>query len=277
MVDVGTVGIWQQREWYQEQSDDGLAELVAAGFHTLWLGSSPSTDLHEVERLLDRTNDVVVATGVATVWGAPPEVAAAAYHRVLAKHPGRLLVGLGISHQVIVGAGYARPYEALVSYLDGLDAAPAPLPASGRVLAALGDKTLRLAAERAAGVLPYLVTPEHTAKAREILGDGLVAPEQKVVLETDPTRARAIARERLAQYLELPNYVRTWRRLGFTDDDVAAPGSDRLVDALVAWGDEAAIRRRIDEHRAAGADHVAIQVLGADRLADMRTLGPVLN
>lgn len=276
-MDVGRVGIWQWTGWFEGQPAETLDELRELGYATLWLGGSPSADLRAVEELLDRTADLVVATGIASVWGVSPDVAAAAYRRVADRHPGRVLVGLGISHEVAIGAEYVRPYDKLVSYLDSLDAAAEPLPASGRVLAALGPRTLRLAAERTAGAHPYLVTPEHTAQSREIIGDGLLAPEQKVVLDTDPVSARAVARDRLAGYLTLPNYRRTLRGLGFTDDDLTAPGSDRLVDALVAWGDEEAIARRVEEHRAAGADHVALQVLDDDKVGVMRRLGPVLN
>lgn len=276
-MDIGTVGIWERTPWFQQQPSEVLAELSELGYSTLWLGGSPSADLRIVEELLDRSSDLVVATGIASVWDPPPEVAAASYHRVNGRHPERVLVGLGASHEFLIGAAYARPYSKIVSYLDGLDAAPEPLPVDRRVLAALGPRTLRLAAGRAAGAHPYLVTPEHTATAREILGDGLLAPEQKVVLEPDPGKARALARDGIALYLGLPNYVDSLRRLGFTDDDLAAPGSDRLVDALVAWGDAEAVRARIDEHRDAGADHVAVQILNEDKLAVLRALAPVLN
>jgi probable F420-dependent oxidoreductase len=175
----------------------------------------------------------------------------------------------------MVGERYTKPYDKLVSYLDGLD--EGGVPESGRVLAALGPKVLRLARDRAAGAHPYLTTPEHTAQAREILGaDKLLVPEQKVVLSTDPARARALARKRLAMYLELPNYTNNWLRLGFTEADLADGGSDRLVDALVAWGDETAIRERVQAHRDAGADQVALQVLNEDKLGVLRTLAPVL-
>jgi probable F420-dependent oxidoreductase len=176
-----------------------------------------------------------------------------------AAHPGRFVLGLGVSHAKLADQ-YRRPYSALVAYLDALDAAG--VPAERRVLAALGPKTLQLSADRAAGAIPYLVTPEHTAQAREILGEApLLAPEFKVVPETDPTRARALAREALAMYLSLPNYTNSFLRLGFTEDDLADGGSDRLVDALYAWGDEDRIRDRVNAFHEAGADHVAIQVV----------------
>ncbi len=175
---------------------------------------------------------------------------------------------------------YVRPYTRMVEYLDALDAAPNPVPVPERALAALGPRMLELARDRSAGAHPYLVTPEHTREARTALGQGpLLAPEQAVVLETDPARARAIARQHLSRYLQAPNYVNNWLRLGFTQADVADGGSDRLVDALVAWGDLDAIRQRIQEHQRAGADHVCIQALAADPLAlplaQWRALAPL--
>jgi probable F420-dependent oxidoreductase len=195
---------------------------------------------------------------------------------VAGAYPDRLLVGIGVGHRPLVGDRYTKPYEKLVNYLDGLDAGGVPV--EGRVLAALGPRVLALAAERAAGAHPYYTTPEHTAQAREILGpDKLLVPEQKVVLETDPEVARGLAREALDFYLKLPNYTNNWLRLGFTEEDLAGGGSDRLVDALTAWGDEEAIRARVQAHRDAGADQVIVQVLNEDTLATLRVLGPVLK
>jgi probable F420-dependent oxidoreductase len=186
-----------------------------------------------------------------------------------AAYPGRFLLGLGVSHSALVeptGQRYQHLYRKLVEFLDGLDAAAPPVPPEGRALAALSPRVLKLAAERTAGAHPYLVTPEHTRRAREILGDGpLLAPEQKVVLSTDPARAREIGRGGLAMYLRLPDYVSNLRRLGYTDGDISGGGSDRLVDALVAWGDEDAIARRVAEHHAAGACHVCLQVLTGEQ------------
>jgi probable F420-dependent oxidoreductase len=192
-------------------------------------------------------------------------------------------MGIGVSHGPLVdetGVGtYAKPLARMGDYLDGLDAASEPVPAGDRVLAALGPKMLELARTRAGGSHPYLVVPEHTATARAALGDGpLLAPEQAVVLSTDPDRARGLARAHLAVYLGLPNYVNSWFRQGFTEDDTLEGGSDALVDALVAWGDEDAIAARVQAHRDAGADHVCLQVLGEDLpMADWRRLGEALN
>jgi probable F420-dependent oxidoreductase len=177
-----------------------------------------------------------------------------------------VLIGIGVSHAPVVDGAepgrYRRPVARTREFLDALDAAPELLPVGDRVLAALGPRMLELARDRAGGAHPYLVTPQHTATAREILGAGpLLAPEQGVVLETDPAQARDIARRNMAVYFALPNYVNNWRRYGFGDADITAPGSDRLIDALVAWGDEQAIAERVGQHRQAGADHVCIQVM----------------
>ncbi|MFI9825435.1 TIGR03620 family F420-dependent LLM class oxidoreductase, partial [Streptomyces sp. NPDC052013] len=172
---------------------------------------------------------------------------------------GRFLLGLGVSHAKLAEQ-YRRPYSSLVAYLDALD--EAGVPAGRRLLAALGPKTLELSRDRAAGSVPYLVTPEHTAQARGILGETpLLAPELKVVLDPDPAHARTLARTALAMYLALPNYTNNFLRLGFTEADLTNGGSDRLVDAVFAWGDETSIRTRIDTYLSAGADHVALQLI----------------
>jgi probable F420-dependent oxidoreductase len=239
------------------------AEAEALGYGTLWISSSPDGDLRVVENLLDATDHVAVATGIVNVWKDDAATVGASYHRITARHPGRFLLGLGIGHPEATRE-YQRPYAKLVSYLDELD--DLKVPAEGRALAALGPKVLRLSAERAAGAHPYLVTPEHTREARQILGDGpLLAPEQKVVLETDPERARAIGRPAVQRpYLGLTNYVSNLRRLGWTDADLADGGSDALIDALVRHGDAQTVARGVTAHLDAGADHVAVQVLGAD-------------
>jgi probable F420-dependent oxidoreductase len=197
----------------------------------------------------------------------------------------RFLLGIGVSHGPFINmqhpGRYTKPLERTAEFLDGLDAAPVPVAADDRVLAALGPKMLQMAGERTAGTHPYLVTPQHTALARAALGPGkLVLPEQAVVLQTDPDSARAVARAHLATYLGLPNYTNNWKRVGFTDDDLGNGGTDRLVDAFVAWGDEEAIVRRVQDHRDAGADHVCVQVLTGDRvtlpLAEWRALAPAL-
>lgn len=266
-----TLGIWDNTSWPGFRDASTLAELERLGYGTVWLGGSPAPDLTAVEPTLASSTTLVAATGIVNVWDAEPSVAAAAYNRVTAAYPERFVLGIGASHAPLVGDRYTKPYDKLVSYLDGLD--EGGVPVSGRVLAALGPRVLGLARDRTAGAHPYFTTPEHTAQARQILGDGtLLVPEQKVVLSTDPTEARAIARKTLEFYLTLPNYTNSWLRLGFTERDLTNGGSDHLVDALIAWGDEEAIHERIQAHHAAGADQVALQVLNKDKLAVLRSL-----
>lgn len=239
------------------------AAIEKLGFGTIWIGGSPRADLLVAEKLLDATERITVATGIVNVWSSPATEIAESYHRLEAKHPGRFLLGIGIGHPEATG-DYSKPYGTLVSYLDELDAAQ--VPESRRVLAALGPKVLKLSADRAAGAHPYLTTPEHTAEAREILGPSkILAPEHKVVLETDPDKARAVGRPAVANpYLHLRNYTTNLERLGFAPDEIANDGNDRVIDALVAYGTARSIADRLREHIAAGADHVAIQALPAD-------------
>ena len=272
-IELGAVGIWRHPSGL---TPEVVAEVEALGYGAIWVGSSPPGDLGIVERLLDASDRIAVATGIVNVWKDDAATVGASWHRVTARHPGRFLLGLGIGHPEATRE-YRSPYATLVSYLDQLD--DLKVPAAGRVLAALGSKVLRLSAERAAGAHPYLVTPEHTRQARQILGDGpLLAPEQKLVLETDPERARAIARPRVQNpYLGLTNYLRNLRRLGWTDADFADGGSDALIDALAVHGDAAAIARGVTAHLDAGADHVAVQVLNPDPLPALRALAGQLR
>ncbi|GAB3460140.1 LLM class F420-dependent oxidoreductase [Actinophytocola sediminis] len=275
-MEIGKIGVWDHSSWPPFQDGEALAELTDLGYGTVWFGGSPPADLTTVEPTLANSTDLIAATGIVNVWDAPPEAAAAGYARLSAAYPGRVILGIGAGHRAFVGDKYTKPYDKLVSYLDGLDAGGVPV--DNRVLAALGPRMLELAAERTAGSHPYLTTPEHTAQAREILGAGkLLVPEQKVVLGTDAEVARRIGREKLALYLALPNYTNNWLRHGFTEADLADGGSDRLVDAMVVWGDEDAVRAGVLAHLEAGADQVAVQVLNQDKLATLRVLGPVLN
>jgi probable F420-dependent oxidoreductase len=272
---LGKIGVWDNSTWAPLGDADALAELERLGYGTVWLGASPNADLSAAESILAASTTMQVATGIVNVWEAEPSVAAAANARVVAAYPGRFLLGIGIGHRPLVGDRYTKPYDKLVSYLDGLD--EGGVPVDQRVIAALGPKMLGLARDRTAGSHPYLTTPEHTAQARDILGeDKLLVPEQKVVLETDGAKARAIAREKIGFYFGLPNYTNNWLRLGFTEADLADKGSDRLIDALVVWGDEEAVRERVQQHLDAGADQVAVQVLDADKMATLRALAPVL-
>ncbi len=265
-VHLGRVGIWSSiRQWRDDgENKEAVAELEELGYGALWIGGAHG-DLALVEALLDASRRLVLATGIVNVWLYPSAEVAEATARVEAAHPGRFLLGIGAGHAVsteAAGQKYERPYGKVVAYLDGLDAAAHPVPEDRRALAALGPRVLELAAARTAGAHPYLVPPEHTQQAREVKGpDALLAPEQKVVLEADPERARAVARQNLAIYLRLPNYTNNLRRLGFGADDIAEPGSDRLVDALIAWGDVDAVVGRVRAHLDAGADHVCIQAL----------------
>ncbi|MFE2097208.1 LLM class F420-dependent oxidoreductase [Streptomyces sp. PTD9-10] len=259
---IGRYGVWSvglRSEDPARRGDiaEAAAELEQLGYGAAWLGGSSA--VRHAAPLLEATSRLVVGTSIQSIWQYEADASAAAFAEVEQDRPGRFLLGLGVSHAKLADQ-YRRPYSALVAYLDALDAAG--VPAGHRVLAALGPKTLELSRDRAAGAIPYLVTPEHTAQAREILGEEpLLAPEFGVVLETDPARARELARDHLGLYLTLPNYTNSFLRIGFTEDDLTAGGSDRLVDALYAWGDENRIRERIDAFHEAGADHVAIQVV----------------
>ena len=265
---------------------EAAAELESLGYSALWIPDVGGDLFGSLANLLGATSTVTIATGILNVWMHTANDAAAAHARLTAEHGPRYLCGIGISHRpfndmVNAPGTYTKPVDTMAAYLDGLDAAATPLAVADRMLAALGPKMLDLARTRTAGTHPYLVTPELTAMARAGIGpDGLVASEVGVVLETDPSKAREIARLHLQTYLALPNYANNWKRHGFTDDDIANGGSDRLVDALIGWGDEAAIAARVQQHRDAGADHVCVQVLTSDQRAlpvdEWRTLAPVL-
>jgi probable F420-dependent oxidoreductase len=259
MVELGRFGVFRR---YTALSPELAATLERLGYGAIWVGASPG-DLRHIEELLDATSAIAVATGIVNIWANGPRDVAASYHRVEERHPGRFLLGIGAGHPEATGARYTKPYTALAGYLDELDAAGVPV--QRRVLAALGPRVLQLSAERSAGAHPYLVTPEHTRRARGILGPGrLLAPEQKVVLETDPARARAIGRPTVEKpYLGLVNYTNNLRTLGFGDDDLADGGSDRLIDALVIGGDTAAVAAGLAAHLEAGADHVAVNLITA--------------
>jgi probable F420-dependent oxidoreductase len=254
-------GIWDVALRYGDRGEakEAAAELEELGFSAVWIPDAGGEDLFGAF-------DALLGASL-NLWMQEPVASAAEYDRLVNEHGDRLLIGIGVSHapminQMLEGAPYVRPIDRMADYLTALDNAEPSLPASSRVLAALGPKMLELARDRSAGAHPYLVSPEHTATAREILGpDRLLAPEQGVVFETDPDKARQIARNNMTMYFNLPNYVNNWKRYGFTEEDIAAPGSDRLVDAMVAWGDEDAIAERVRQHTDAGADHVCIQVM----------------
>jgi probable F420-dependent oxidoreductase len=267
---VGRVGIWAGGPWRLSErmgeAREVAAEVEELGYGALWSSGGFEAGLSDrFAGLLDATRDIVVASGIVSIWHASPPDVAAGFAALEVRHPGRFLLGLGASHASLVerlGQSYARPYRRMVDYLAELDAQAPPVPPGRRVLAALGERMLALAGSRTAGAHPYFVPVEHTARARRLLGPGpVLAPEQAVVLETDAARARDIAREHTEFYLRLPNYANNLRGLGYAEEDLAGGGSDRLVDALVAWGDAAAIGARVAAHHDAGADHVCIQVL----------------
>jgi probable F420-dependent oxidoreductase len=257
---LGRFGVWRAAS----QVTPGLAvELEGMGYGTLWLGGSPDGDLMQAEQLIEATTTLTVGTSIVNMWKDDAHTVAASFARIEGRFPGRFLLGVGAGHREATQE-YARPYDTLARYVDVLRADG--VPAGSLVLAALGPRVLRLAAERTAGAIPYLVPPGHTRLAREILGPGpLLAPEQKVVLEADPERARAIGRPRVQNpYLYLVNYTSNLRRLGWSDEDLADGGSDALIDALVVHGSGDEIAARLGEHFDAGADHVAVQLLTAD-------------
>ncbi|MBT0767761.1 TIGR03620 family F420-dependent LLM class oxidoreductase [Kineosporia sp. J2-2] len=275
-------GVWlglgpQALGAYSGREGELAAELEGLNFPSLWLGGSWGADLAPIERLLAGSERLVVGTSIANIWRDPAEQVAAAHTRVAERFGNRFVLGLGVGHhpQTELNQGqYARPLAKLAAYLDVLDAADPPVPAGHRALAALGPKALELARDRSAGSLPYLTTPEHTRTARETLGpERFLAPEQKVVLSDDPDEARGLARTALHHYLELPNYLNSWRRLGFGEPDFENGGSDRLIDALFGWGPDALDHVR--RHREAGADHVCVQPIprnGRHALDELRII-----
>lgn len=256
---LGPYGVFGHYTQWQQLSPAQLQEIEALGYGAIWAGGSPPAELEWVEQLLASTTTLQVATGIVNIWTADAGPTAESFHRIDKAYPGRFLLGIGVGHREAT-TEYKKPLDALNDYLDKLD--EHGVPKHRRVVAALGPKVLQLSADRSAGAHPYLTTPEHTRQARELLGsEAFIAPEHKVVLTTDAEQARAAGRKTLEIYLNLDNYLNSWKRLGFTDSDVAKPGSDRLVDAVVAHGTVDAIAARLREHRDAGADHVPVQVL----------------
>ena len=271
-VDLGRIGVWsgQLRRGDPQQAREAVPELEALGYGAVWMpGGAADTFFPLAEDLLSRTHRIVVASGILGVWTNPAPDVAAATAALERQAPGRFLLGLGVSHAHLVerqtGQRFEHPVAVMSRYLDELAASAHPVAGDRLVLAALGPRMLELSRDRSWGAHPYLVTPEHTRLARFVLGPRrLLAPEQAVVLETDPVRARSIARRHLATYLQAPNYTRNFLRLGFEPGDFADGGSDRLVDAIVAWGDPVTVRARVEAHFTAGADHVCLQALEAD-------------
>jgi probable F420-dependent oxidoreductase len=278
-VNLGRVGIWTGQLDYQPASAarEAVAELEDLGYGAIWVGEAKGREaLSNAGLLLSATIHMTVATGIANIWVRDALAMVAGQYTLAEAYPERFLLGLGVSHAPLIegmrGHEYHRPLATMRRYLDAMDEgmgvyrAIPPTAPPPRVLAALGPKMLELAAERAQGAHTYFVPPDHTAQARVTLGrDRWLIPEQAVVLETDPERARDLARRHTSAYLALPNYINNLRRLGFEDSDLDGAGNDRLVDAIVAWGDIETVARRVREHHDAGADHVCVQVLSQDR------------
>jgi probable F420-dependent oxidoreductase len=280
-------GVWSGGLRYGDPAEvaEAATELDELGYSALWIPDIGGDVFDAVERLMAATRTATVATGILNLWMHSAEETADSHARLTATHGDRFLVGIGVSHAPLIDAGepgrYRQPMAAMESFLDQLDAAPNPLASSARVLAALGPRMLDLARTRTAGAHPYNVTPEHTALARQALGpDAQLLPEQAVALTSDADQARKLGRDHLSHYFALPNYTNNLRRLGFGDADFADGGSDRIVDAMVAWGGLDAIAGRIGEHRDAGADHVCIQVLSDEGMLPRRVwreLAPALT
>lgn len=289
---LGRVGVWtfDIERLSAAAAREYVRELDGLGIRALWIPESLGSKeiFAHAGLLLASSERLLIATGIASMW-ARDATAMANGHRALSEaYPGRFLLGIGVSHAPVVkmrGASYAKPIENMARYLDAMDKAPytgaAPPEPPARVLAALGPRMLRLAAERALGAHPYFVPVEHTIIARKELGPGpLLAVEQAAVLSKDPAVARTTARKHMKRYLSLENYANNLKRVGWSDADLASDGSDALVDAIVAWGDAREIRARVEAHLANGADHVCVQVLRTDLaahpLAEWRALAPAL-
>jgi probable F420-dependent oxidoreductase len=280
---LNNLGVWAGTDSLSAADAAAFARRVEAwGYAALWIPEAVGREVFSASAwLLANTHSLILASGIANIYARDSLAAAAAQKGLNEQSGGRFLLGLGVSHIPLVEIrqhAYRKPVATMRASLQAMAEAPyrsvPPAAAPKTVLAALGPKMLELSAELADGAHPYNVTPEHTRRARALLGPGkLLCVEQAAILETDPTAARAIARRFISVYLGLPNYVENWRRLGFADADFAAGGSDRLLDAVIVWGDEKAIRTRIEEHWQAGADHVCIQAVGPTPLPDERLLG----
>jgi probable F420-dependent oxidoreductase len=272
------------------RSTELAAEIESLGYGAVWIPEVAGRDVMlQIGMILARTERLVGATGIASIWARDAVTMTGAVKGLTEAFPDRFLCGLGVSHHTLVsdlrGHDYSRPLAAMRAYLDAMDKSPytgfRPTTPVHRVLGALRGGMLRLSAERTEGAHTYFVPPEHTARARSVLGDALLCVEQAVLLESDPAEARRIGREHTKVYVRLPNYQNNLRELGFDDDDFVGGGSDRLIDAIVAWGDEDAIRARVGAHFDAGADHVCIQPLPSQPrevpAAQWQALAPALT
>jgi probable F420-dependent oxidoreductase len=274
---LGGTGVWSRQLRYADPAEiaSAAAELESLGYSALWVPDTGGRLFEALDRLLAATANVTIATGILNVWRHTADEAAAWWTSLDQANRDRVLLGLGVSHGPIIGESWGKPLATIEAFLDELDTKG--VPTESRALAALGPKMLALAGARSSAAHPYLVTPEHTAEARAIVGDAGLYVEQGVVFERDPAIAREAARAELQTYCALPNYVRSWKRLGFSEEEIASR-SDRFVDSLFAWGEADAIQERLDAHRKAGADHVCIQVIGGQGplalLEALRALAP---
>jgi probable F420-dependent oxidoreductase len=285
---LGRTGVWLGSIGMLPAADERRAvkEIESLGFSAVWFGESATNReaLAHAATLLSWTKHLVVATGIASIWARDATAAANGAAALADAYPGRFVLGLGVSHAHLVaarGEQYASPVDRMRAYLEAMDAAtyapPPPTESAPRLLGALHPVMLELARERTSGAHPYLVPVAHTALARDALGpDPVLAPELGVAVAGDAAEGRAVARDHLRYYLGAPNYVRNWQRLGFGEADVGGEGSDRLVDELIAWGTPEQIGERVEAHRASGADHVAVQALGADPLGQLRALASAI-
>jgi probable F420-dependent oxidoreductase len=282
-MDLGRIGIWSAalRNADRDSAASAARELEQLGYGAQWFPGGPREGVTEhISALLEATRRVPIATGILSIWTHPAGDVTRDYFDWERRFPGRFLLGIGISHSHVVeraGLTYEKPMQKLRSYLDELDAQSPTVPIERRVIASLGPKSLQLARDRSGGTHPYFVPVSHTKVARDAVGPGkLVATELMVALETDPDKARALARQHMAMYLSAPNYATNLVRLGYSQSDLDNGGSDRIVDDIVAWGTPQKILQRVQEHLDAGADHVCIQVLNQDRrvpaLDEWRTL-----
>lgn len=276
-MELGKLGVWALTNEFSAPDAAAFARQVEAwGYKTLWTPEAVGRcALVGSSWMLANTSTLQLATGICNIYARDPYASLNAQYGLAEQSGGRFLLGLGVSHAPLIeglrGHVMQKPIPLMTSYLEAMAkhvyVSPPPAEKPKTVIAALGPKMLELARTHADGAHPYNVSPDHTAKAREILGPSkLLAPEQMVILETDPAKARAIARRALGHSVNLTNYRNSYLRMGFTEDDLANGGSDRWIDGIVAWGDEGAIRKRIEQHWDAGADHVCIQSLGKEGL-----------
>jgi probable F420-dependent oxidoreductase len=268
---IGRVGVWAMDLRFGDASaiDEAAAELDTLGYGALWIpGGIDDAVLGDVDRLLSATKRIAIATGIINIWKQEASDVATWWKGQSPERQARVWLGIGVSHGAIIGDAWMKPVAKTREWLDQAEAAG--LPADAICIAALGPKMMALAGKRTGGAHPYLADPSHTATARGILGPGkILAPEQGVVVETDPDKARALAREAVAYYTQLPNYANNWRRLGYSEDDIATV-SDKLIDGIFAWGTATQIADRVKAHHDAGADHVCIQVISGSGLEGSR-------